>query len=727
MPIDPRTRGSLPPNPSIKGSDFQAAMNNVYVVLVDQARRLDALEGQRTVINSQSISTGMVQTGAITTSTIAAGSITAAQIQVGNVVASIMTVGAVNASHIDSASIRASVLDATVLTATNAYITSLRASILDAGVLTAASAQIGTLRTSILNSTQIVAQGLQTQVLSAVNAAITTLASFNVTSGTITADLIRTAATGARVEIGATAGGIKGYNSSNVLTFGFDTTTGAATVGAISVTGANGTQVPASTLTGFVGGGNLLLDSSFESTDPATPASVWPGNDGVTLSKQTTQAFHGTKSLRLLNVGTGRIYGRVNVDHGVPLSALVNRPVVYSAWVYITGTDNSTPGNDFSLRISDQSTAFASASISTVPKNTWTRIILKSTIPSSSTDVYVHLWNPYTSGLNTVYYDGVQFELGDAATAYSPKADEIIYGSITAVQLAANSVTATAINAGAIDGKVITGATFQNTASNPAVRFDSTGFYITDSGGSHAVDMKSTGFQLNTPTSPTKDDKRSINWLRSSDSYVDFSVYNYSATGSGGGGQATIEKVIPTTDTAGATLAVFTKRLSGSTINDLAGITAWADGTAAGNKTTVHAKVSAGTSIVKTLLDANGNSDYLFSAAPTITTPSSGFGTHYVNYNTTFRYWKDVMGYVHIVGEINDDGTGLAALTANTLLWSALPSGYRPTVRTYFTAESSGATLNRILINTVGEIRISDNTANASRYMNLGHITFPTF
>lgn len=514
MPIDPRTRGSLPPDPATRYPSVTSAdMNNVYVALVDLSRRISELEGQRTVINDQSITTGMVQTGAITASTIAAGSIHAAQIEVGNVVASIMTVGAVNAGHIDAASIRASVLDASVLTATNAYITSLRASILDAGVLTAASAQIGTLRTSILNSTQIITQGLQTQVLSAVNAAITSLASFNVTSGTITADLIRTAASGARVEVGNSAGGIKGYNASNVMTFGFDTTTGTATVGAIAVTGANGTQVPASTLTGFLGGGNLLKDSSFESTDPALPAGLWSGGGtGGVASKQTAQAFHGTTSLRVLyGAPSGYVYSNVRTQHGVPMVALANRPVVYSAWVYITGTDNTVPTTDISLSMSDQTSTFSSTTISQVPKNAWTRVVLKATVPSSATDCYIHLRNPWSSGLNTVYYDGIQLELGDAATAYNPKADEIIYGSITAVELAANSVTASAINAGAIDGKVITGALFRSSATDPKVAFDSTGFYTTDASGNKLVTITGAG-GINTEAATSIVNERSITW-----------------------------------------------------------------------------------------------------------------------------------------------------------------------------------------------------------------------
>jgi hypothetical protein len=39
-----------------------------------------------------------------------------------------------------------------------------------------------------------------------------------------------------------------------------------------------------------------------------------------------------------------------------------------------------------------------------------------------------------------------------------------------------------------------------------------------------------------------------------------------------------------------------------------------------------------------------------------------------------FRYWKDAFGYVHVVGEINDDGTALASLAANAIIWDGFPA-----------------------------------------------------
>lgn len=112
--------------------------------------------------------------------------------------------------------------------------------------------------------------------------------------------------------------------------------------------------------------------------------------------------------------------------------------------------------------------------------------------------------------------------------------------------------------------------------------------------------------------------------------------------------------------------------------------------------------------------------------ASSITTPLTGFGTHYVNYLSSFRYWKDALGYVHATGEINDDGTGLASIAANAVIWDGFPAGYRPVDRKYLKVGGNPG-VQSILINTSGQIRVDDNAANTTRYMNIGHITFPTF
>lgn len=713
MPIDPRMIAA-PSSPAAPPASA-AALNNLYVGLLDLNRRVDSLASARTVIDAASLDGTQLKPDSVTASHIVAGSIHASEIEVGNIVASIMTVGAVNASHIDAASIRASVLDATVLTATNAFITSLRASILDAGVLTATNATIGTLRASIINGTQIVAQNLQAQVLTAVNAAITDLSSFNVSTGTLTANLLRTAASGARVEIGTIAGGIKGYNASGTMTFGFDYTTGTATVGAIAVTGANGTQVPASTLTGFVGGGNLLKDSSFESTDPATPGSLWSAS-GVTQSKQTTQAFHGTNSLRLVWSSGTDAYTWTDTSgaHGVPLTSLRSRPVVASVWVYITGTDNGTPTVDRSLYIQD-GVGNSTAVISTIPKNTWTRLVVKHTVAAGATLVQVRLYNPYNSGLNTVYYDGVQLEFGDAATAYNPKADEIIYGSITAVELAAGAVTASKINVsqlsaiaadmGTITAGTITGATFQTAAPGSArVAFNSTGFFVETASAVKQIQVTAGGgLTLLAGTTSGPPNQQRIQWLNGTGVVtgqlmaLDVSTASISTV--------QLQTIAAATGYTAQT-ELRSQAFGGSSV---AAIDVAANDVASGTATQVV--VSAGGSN-RVVLNQDGISGFLFNNVSILSTYQNGWTTQ--GGRQALHYWKDG-AMVHIRG-------ALSASAATSQVCMTLPAGYRPSNMAsqplvYWDAPAGVYRGGEVAVDTAGLVNIWNNTSVFSTVM----------
>lgn len=62
---------------------------------------------------------------------------------------------------------------------------------------------------------------------------------------------------------------------------------------------------------------------------------------------------------------------------------------------------------------------------------------------------------------------------------------------LTADQIAANSIGASHIQAGAIDGTIITGATIRTGASNPRVQMDQTGLFATDSSGAETFRMDS--------------------------------------------------------------------------------------------------------------------------------------------------------------------------------------------------------------------------------------------
>lgn len=667
MAIDPRA----PVRPST-GSDWQSSLgslaNNTFSALADLSRRIGSLEAARTVIKADTI----------TGTHIAPGSITASEIVAGNVVASIMTANAVNATHIDAVSIRA----------------------------------------SILNATSIIAQNLQAQVLTALQAAITNLNSINSNTGTLTADFIKTAnSPNARIEIGTAAGGpagIKGYNASNVLTFGFDIGTGTATVGAISVTGA-GTAVPASTLTGFVAGGNLLKNSSFESTDPALPAGMFTLN-GVTIAKSATQAFHGGNSLRV-TYGSGTDPFAMTdavANHGIAAGTLRSRPLIVSAWVWVDSTATAFVGGgqDRTVYVTDGTTSTNASTISTLTKGQWNRVSVKFTPGAGASAVQIRFYNPYTNG--PVYYDGIQLEIGDAPTAYAPKPDEIVYGSITSLEL----------NATAINGMTITGALFQSSAGAAKVAFDSSGFYVTpDSGTTKDVQVTAAGglsFLAGTTASPVN--QRRAQWLRPGGSTMG-EVLSYDlAAGVNASSQAQLWMTARGDSTLASGSAQSGIIARSGTNTKIASVSAVADDLGTSTSLRVLASVSGFTRLV---IDGTGASDFLLSAAPTIT---SGFAlnANYVHYNNGLRYWKDVMGYVHILGEINEVGGTPATKTNGTIIFT-LPAGYRPATRHSFMVMTNVAPFYQFITVASGGTVAIDFANWAGAYATFGHVSFPTF
>jgi hypothetical protein len=99
--------------------------------------------------------------------------------------------------------------------------------------------------------------------------------------------------------------GIRGSGLGGIgPTFNFDTATGIATLTGVVLADPLST-IPVGTLQGFIGGGNLIKDSSFESTDPALPHGIFTNSNGVTAVKSQTVAFHGGTSLKITGTGGG--------------------------------------------------------------------------------------------------------------------------------------------------------------------------------------------------------------------------------------------------------------------------------------------------------------------------------------------------------------------------------------------------------------------------------------
>lgn len=405
-------------------------------------------------IAANTITANQIASGTITANEIKAATITASLIQAGTINAQLIQAGAIDASHIKTKSLIADNIQAGTITAQEIKASTITGDLIAAGAITANQIAAGSVTADRITAGSITATQIAANTITANEVAATTLSSLWTTTGslqggTIIGGTFKTATSGSRVEIDSN--GLRGYALDGVSkTFEVNTGTGAASFTGIALLDPNST-VPSRSLTGFIGGGNLLGDSSFESTDPAKPYGDFTTLSNVTITKSTAQAFHGTRSALLVPTAAGA-FAYAQSALGGYHSAIKGRPIVFSAWVYIpsaAGT-NTTGSTDALLIVNDGVTAVATNPTAGIARDTWVRVVQKFTVASSSTNVLFALVNPLTGATPGIYFDGVQVELGDAATAYSPKADEILYGSIRSEFIGAGEIKANNIQSGSI-------------------------------------------------------------------------------------------------------------------------------------------------------------------------------------------------------------------------------------------------------------------------------------
>ena len=94
---------------------------------------------------------------------------------------------------------------------------------------------------------------------------------------------------------------------------------------------------------------------------------------------------------------------------------------------------------------------------------------------------------PSANASEVYYVDAIQFECGDAPTAYAPRADEILANTVVANMINVAQLSAISANLGTVTAGTITGALMQTGAANPRVVFDSFGIRAYDSGGNNTV------------------------------------------------------------------------------------------------------------------------------------------------------------------------------------------------------------------------------------------------
>lgn len=207
-----------------------------------------------------------------------------------------------------------------------------------------------------------------------------------------------------------------------------------------------------------IGGGNMISDSSFE--DGISHVSPY---FTVSLAHSQAESFHGSSSLEVQLDSSGGQAGGIHIVNGPVLPA--GTVCVSSAWV------KAPVGLDLQIQmranhVGGGHTEGGANVTNFVGTGEWQRVVTGPWTVSSS---------DFTPGLQikepsgdvdtgqTFYVDAVQVEVGDVATAYAPKPDEILPGTINTTEIADDAITSPKIIAGAVvAGKIAADAVTAN-------------------------------------------------------------------------------------------------------------------------------------------------------------------------------------------------------------------------------------------------------------------------
>lgn len=428
--------------------------------MADYNRRIAALEAARTVFRGPVITGSMIATGAIQAGHLSANSVTAGAIAAGSIIADHISSGAINAGHISAASIDTVHLVAGAVTANELAALSVQAGHITAGAVQATHISAGTIESQHIVAGAIITEKLAVDSVTAEKINVATLDAIttnmgSITAGTITGATVQSASTGSRVVQDSL--GIRGYALDGITkTFEINTGTGIASFVGIATLDAN-SVVPTGTLSGFLSGGNLVSNSSFEQgVNPDTGADQWFEGwveINATVAKNTANHMHGSQSAALTALG-GDMYlqlttakrirvrpGRRYYGSAYTKAATTTRPTYIFVTYYDAGGTQLSQSN--SAGVTNSTTEFVRATY------------LTPAAPNGAAfaDIIVYIGGPVAGEVH--YVDGVQFEEGDTLTAYQPLATEILYSSIRSVFIGAGQVKANNIEAGAITAQKI--------------------------------------------------------------------------------------------------------------------------------------------------------------------------------------------------------------------------------------------------------------------------------
>jgi hypothetical protein len=311
----------------------------------------------------------------------------------------------------------------------------------------------------LISSTQIqnVAAGQITGQLSAGQIAASAIDGF-----TITGAIIRSSAPGSGVPRwqGDTTG-IRGYNVLGEVTFAFDNTTGKIT-----------------TLAG-IGGGNKLYDSSFDIVNlPNWNVYIPSAGSGTSLNSNTSLA-----STTLLTAssssGTGIIERRadaarsggfgcratllsgtthIGIMQSLDMSKYARNDVPHTLSVYF----RATAGAEVVVFIDEYGGAsgYLSTQQTFIATGSYQRAsVTRPSFRPDSAGGTVYVWRNNATAGQYIEADDFQLEEGYLVTAYAPKTDEVLPGTLTTVHLNSNAGIVAgqiaSVNASTITGTIV--------------------------------------------------------------------------------------------------------------------------------------------------------------------------------------------------------------------------------------------------------------------------------
>jgi hypothetical protein len=209
-----------------------------------------------------------------------------------------------------------------------------------------------------------------------------------------------------------------------------------------------------------IGGGNIAPDSSFESGS----LTGWGTSFSAVLTDPTDHPspFHGVRVLHVVNPDTAH-------DHYAAKTYAVKPSTEYTfsmaVWIPAGVTAAMAPPNvaapasgiSSPVWVIDWShpgvyVALPTVSVDWSKTDQWQIIEIPLTSGPTTTSVDLRLYGTTGAG---VYFDGLQIERGNVATAYSPMPDEILPGTVGTTQLAAGSVTTAVLAVNSVTSAII--------------------------------------------------------------------------------------------------------------------------------------------------------------------------------------------------------------------------------------------------------------------------------